>query len=571
MSRWRAVWLVARREILERGRSRAFIVSLGLTVAFILAGIFLPAILGGPDRASKLGIVGTPPATFDVTLDAAAAATDTKLATEAVADEASGESRIRDGSLDALLIVPADGSAPTYVVKQRKDELLGQVVAASLSAARVQDLLDRSGVDQAAFAAAQAPPAVRELQPADPGRDASFIFANVGVILLFISIFTFGTWVLTGVVEEKQSRVVEVVLATVQPRDLLVGKVLGIGLLGLAQLVIMVAVGLVAGTVAGRFTLPATTGATVFMLLLWFVLGYALYSTALGVLGALASRMEEASNASSPVSILASAAYVFALLVAARRPERNAGPDRDADSARRPDGRPAASRARRDRAVGDRPVGRPDRGHDLGAPRLRRPCLLGRGPADRRPHQAARRLAVRTAVGRRQGPRAYRCRAPMETARAGCETGDTRWRKTWMQLPSTLRVAIEAAPIAHVVTLGTDGAPQASLAWIGLEGDEVVIGTMFDQPKTRNLRRDPRILISFETGGPNAMGLNAYYVLHGRAIITEGGAPQLLQRLAYGYIGPAVVYPPFPNPPAGWVICMSVQRITDHGPASADA
>jgi PPOX class probable F420-dependent enzyme len=140
-----------------------------------------------------------------------------------------------------------------------------------------------------------------------------------------------------------------------------------------------------------------------------------------------------------------------------------------------------------------------------------------------------------------------------------------------MALESRLRAAIEAAPIAHVVTLGKEGSPQATLAWIGLDGDEVVIGTMFDQAKLRNLRRDPRIMISFECGGRSAMGLNAYFVIHGRARITEGGAPELLQRLAYGYIGPGTVYPPFPNPPTGWVIRMTVERVTDHGPAGADA
>ena len=138
-----------------------------------------------------------------------------------------------------------------------------------------------------------------------------------------------------------------------------------------------------------------------------------------------------------------------------------------------------------------------------------------------------------------------------------------------MQVSSRLRAAIEAAPIAHVVTLARDGTPQATLAWIGLDGDEIVIGTMFDQPKLRNLRSDPRILISFETGGPNAMGLNAYFVVHGNARVTEGGAPQLLQRLAYSYVGPGTEYPPFPNPPAGWVIRTTVERVTDRGPAQA--
>jgi PPOX class probable F420-dependent enzyme len=140
-----------------------------------------------------------------------------------------------------------------------------------------------------------------------------------------------------------------------------------------------------------------------------------------------------------------------------------------------------------------------------------------------------------------------------------------------MELAPRLRAAIEACPIAHVVTLGSDGSPQATLAWVGLDGGEVVIGTMFDQPKLQNLRRDPRILISFEAGGQSAMGLNSYFVLHGRARIDEGGAPELLQQLAYGYIGPGTVYPPFPNPPAGWVIRMTVTRVTDRGPAGADA
>jgi len=305
MRRWRAVWLVARREILERGRSRAFLASLALTLALILGGIFLPTIIAGPGiGAERLGIVGAPPAGFGTRLALIADQAGVTVSTETVADVPTGEARLRDGSLDGLLVVPADGTVPSFVVKQAQNSSLAQIINASLSSGPAVTL--------------------RELEPSDPNRDAAFIFANVGVILLFISIFTFGTWVLTGVVEEKQSRVVEVVLSTVQPRDLLVGKVLGIGLLGLVQLVAMVTVGLGAGTAAGRFSLPPTTAPTVLMLLLWFVLGYALYSTALGVLGALASRMEEASNASSPVSLVATGAYVFSLLVALDDPSGTA-------------------------------------------------------------------------------------------------------------------------------------------------------------------------------------------------------------------------------------------------------
>jgi ABC-2 type transport system permease protein len=320
MSRWRAIYLVARREILERGRSRAFLISLALTVAFLAAGIFLPTLFGG-NEADNLGIVGEPPPTFEQTLQATAEQADVKIVVETVPDVATGEAGLQDGTLDGLLVVPSDGTAPEFVVKQRDNSSFAQVVGGAWSASAATEVLTDSGVDPAQLQAAAQPPTLRELEPSNPDRDTSFVFANVGVILLFIAIFTFGTWVLTGVVEEKQSRVVEVVLSTVQPRDLLVGKILGIGLLGLLQLVIIVVVGLGLGTITGRFSLPPTTGSAVTMLLLWFGIGYVFYSTALAVLGALASRTEEASNASSPVSILASLSYVFALLVAIQDPD----------------------------------------------------------------------------------------------------------------------------------------------------------------------------------------------------------------------------------------------------------
>ncbi len=131
-----------------------------------------------------------------------------------------------------------------------------------------------------------------------------------------------------------------------------------------------------------------------------------------------------------------------------------------------------------------------------------------------------------------------------------------------MEIPAAVREAIEAGPIAHVVTLNPSGTPHISMAWIGLEGDEVVIGTMYDQAKLRNIRRDERVAISFETGRKGPMGLDGYIVLHGRAQLADGGAPRLLQRLAYVYIGPDVVFPGFPDPPDGWVIHIAVDRIS---------
>ncbi len=164
------------------------------------------------------------------------------------------------------------------------------------------------------------PPTVTSLEPPTAEHTTALIFANAGIILMFIGIFTYGTWVLTGVVEEKQSRVVEVVLTTVRPRDLLMGKVLGIGLLALVQLVIIVTAGLAAAQLSGRLTLPATTVSAVVQLLAWFILGFAFYSTAMGFLGSLASRVDEASNASMPVTMTATLSYLLSILLVTQEP-----------------------------------------------------------------------------------------------------------------------------------------------------------------------------------------------------------------------------------------------------------
>ena len=163
---------------------------------------------------------------------------------------------------------------------------------------------------------------------------------------MFIGIFSYGTWVLTGVVEEKQSRVVEVVLSTVRPRDLLMGKVLGIGLLALAQLVVLVAAGIAAAQISGRLTLPPTTVGAVVQLLVWFILGFAFYSTAMGFLGALASR-----DGGGLERVDAGDDDRDGLLPRVD-PRRHAGPAgvlarrHDVPAAGRADGRPAAGRAR---------------------------------------------------------------------------------------------------------------------------------------------------------------------------------------------------------------------------------
>jgi hypothetical protein len=99
-----------------------------------------------------------------------------------------------------------------------------------------------------------------------------------------------------------------------------------------------------------------------------------------------------------------------------------------------------------------------------------------------------------------------------------------------------------------------------------LEGDEILSGHLFKQQKLRNLERDPRVVMSLETNRTNAMGLREYLVVHGRGRIEEGGAPELLQRLAYTYLGPETKFPPMPDPPPGFVVRTTVERLGGIGP-----
>jgi len=135
-------------------------------------------------------------------------------------------------------------------------------------------------------------------------------------------------------------------------------------------------------------------------------------------------------------------------------------------------------------------------------------------------------------------------------------------------LQDEVRHAITAGHLGHLVTLNSDGSPQVSLVWIGLEGDEIVIGHLGAGKKISNIERDPRVVLSVECDDANDMGLQHYLVIHGTARLVSGGAPELLQRLAETYLGPGVTFPPMASPPPGLVIHVTAERIGGVGPWS---
>lgn len=133
-------------------------------------------------------------------------------------------------------------------------------------------------------------------------------------------------------------------------------------------------------------------------------------------------------------------------------------------------------------------------------------------------------------------------------------------------LPQSARELLESDALAHLVTINQDGSPQVTCVWVGVDGDEVVLGSLNRNVKLRNIERDPRVCFSVQGRGVNAFGLTEYLVVNGRARIEPGGAPELLRRLARVYLGPDVPFPPMPNPPPGYVVRIAVDRLGGVGP-----
>lgn len=135
-----------------------------------------------------------------------------------------------------------------------------------------------------------------------------------------------------------------------------------------------------------------------------------------------------------------------------------------------------------------------------------------------------------------------------------------------MKLPDSARELLDSAALAHLVTLNRDGSPHVTIVWVGMVGDEIVFASLERRQKVRNIERDGRVAISLETDRSNAIGLREYLVVEGQARVQEGGGPELLQRLASVYIGPGVRFPPFDDPPPGFVVHITVDRLGGVGP-----
>lgn len=136
-----------------------------------------------------------------------------------------------------------------------------------------------------------------------------------------------------------------------------------------------------------------------------------------------------------------------------------------------------------------------------------------------------------------------------------------------MTLPDSAKALIRGGALGHLVTIGADGSPQVTCVWVAVDGDELLTAHLNPaQRKLQNVRRDPRVALSFEGTAIHPPGLREHLVLRGRATIEEGGAPELLQELAHVHLGPEVRFPPMDDPPPGVRLRIAVDRVGGVGP-----
>jgi ABC-2 type transport system permease protein len=304
-----AIRLVVRREITERLREKAFAVSTVVNIVIIVAVVIIAAIVSGGDERYVVGYTGETEAAVVESAAAAGRPIDVEVEGRRVS-ESDVDAALEDGSIDAAV---AGGQIRGK--DEPPDELVSLLQAANreVEAARALEEAGVSG-EEAQRALAPPPLQIATLEPADED-DGKAGVAFFAILILYGQLLTYGYWVSAGVVEEKASRVVEVVLSTIRPKHLLAGKVIGIGLLGLGNLLLTVGIGLGVAQATGALDVDSSIVGAAALALAWFVVGYAFYACAFACAGALVPRQEELQSTMTPLTLTILVAFFVAFAV----------------------------------------------------------------------------------------------------------------------------------------------------------------------------------------------------------------------------------------------------------------
>ena len=304
------VFLVARREILMRTRSRTFRIGTIAMIGLIVVGVALASFLASKSAPVRVGFAGGSQA-LEQTFTTSATALGTKVTVSDITDVDAAKAQVIDAKLDVL--VTGSATAPTAIVK----DTVPPLVEAALKGAVLNARLIAAGLPPEAVASAVAGATVptQSLQPSDPEHTQERFSGLAVGIVLYVALGLYGTLVSQGVVEEKATRIVEILVATVRPSELLAGKIIGIGLVGLVQLSAIGAVAFVMVSLTNVVTIPAFDLLTILGYLLWFILGFLLYATAYAAVAATVSRQEEVSSATAPIGVSMVASYLLVYIV----------------------------------------------------------------------------------------------------------------------------------------------------------------------------------------------------------------------------------------------------------------
>jgi ABC-2 type transport system permease protein len=308
----RPIGLVVRREVTERLRAKSFLVSTGIYLLVSLASVLIPHLAGDSKTIYGIGVTGTEAPAMEQAIGELAPAVGVDVRTRRYPDEAGARAAVENHDLTVAVIdgqrLLARGDVPDKLdillnTAATQVKLLDRLASAGLTSQEAARLLatEQLRVERLVDAAAK------------PTRDSNKPLAFAGVLIIYLLLLTYGFTVANGGLEEKSSRVSEILLGALRPSQLLAGKVVGIGVVAVVQLL---AIGLPTAGVAlalGSLNIPSGTPLTIGAVLLWALLGYGLYSCIFAAAGAAASRPEDVGNATAPITILIALTYFVAV------------------------------------------------------------------------------------------------------------------------------------------------------------------------------------------------------------------------------------------------------------------
>lgn len=329
MNSLKSIRLIAGREISERLRGRATWILTGITTVGAVALIVGPTLFSMPTKPYGVGLVGPSAQALAPTLVAAAKASGVDMTTVNVSDDATARSELtpkqtsgqgggllsslRGGSATLDVVLRLDTGSATIEFYQTVSPTLAAVLRAVVEEVHQRDVLTQAGVSPSVLGAAQQPEPISTvtLKPASSDIAGRRIAALAAGILLFFSVGIFCNAVASGVAQEKTSRTAEVLLAAVTPRDLMTGKVIGIGLVGFAQMAVTIGAALLANAVVQSSLVPSEVWVLLPAILLWFVLGYMLYAFGYAAAGAMVARQEEVQSVGAPFTVFLVGGYLL--------------------------------------------------------------------------------------------------------------------------------------------------------------------------------------------------------------------------------------------------------------------